>query len=78
MNADYLSRQFRRSFGVAPKIFITRMRIRHASNYLLASNDDIVAVAERFGYDDIFLFSRQFRQVMGQSPRVWRKHTGPH
>ena len=78
MQADYFSRRFRRSFGVAPKSFIMRLRIRHASGYLLASNDGIAEVAERFGYDDIFLFSRQFRQVMGQSPRVWRTRTGSH
>lgn len=76
MNPDYLSRQFRLSFGAAPKTYVMQLRIRHASSYLLASDDDIAAVAQRFGYDSVFLFSRQFHQVMGQSPSAWRTRAG--
>ena len=73
MNPQYLSRQFHLSFGSAPRAYVMEMRIHHASSYLLASDDSIAAVADRFGYDGVFLFSRQFRQVMGYSPSTWRK-----
>ncbi|MEK7414890.1 MAG: AraC family transcriptional regulator [Planctomycetota bacterium] len=76
MNPSYLSRQFHLSFGSAPRAYIMQLRIHHASSYLLASDDSIAAVAERFGYDGVFLFSRQFHQVMGRSPSAWRKRQG--
>jgi len=73
MNPAYLSLRFRLAFGVAPRSYIMRLRIQRAASFLLASDDRIEAVAERFGYDSVFLFSRQFRQVMGHSPSAWRR-----
>lgn len=73
MNPQYLSRRFHAAFGTAPKTWIMRLRVRHAASYLLASDDDIAAVATRFGYDSVFLFSRQFRAVMDMSPSEWRR-----
>jgi AraC-like DNA-binding protein len=74
MNPAYLSQRFRMAFGAAPRSYIMRLRIQRAANLLLASDDRIEAIAQRFGYDSVFLFSRQFRQVMGQSPTTWRRH----
>jgi len=73
MNAAYLSQRFRLAFGIAPRSYIMRLRIERAANLLLASDGRIEAIAQRFGYDSVFLFSRQFRQVMGQSPTAWRR-----
>ena len=73
MNPAYLSHRFRLSFGTAPRSYIMRLRIQRAASLLLATDDRIEAVAERFGYGSVFLFSRQFRQVMGQSPTAWRR-----
>ena len=47
-----------------------RQRIQHAAAQL-GREDSISAVAERFGYDDLFLFSRQFRAVIGMNARAW-------
>jgi len=42
------------------------------------STASITEVAEEFGYDGLFRFSRQFREVMGCAPRTWRqRHQAP-
>lgn len=76
LNPQYLSRRFREAFGQAPKTWIMHLRIRHAASHLLMSGDSVAATAERFGYDQVFLFSRQFHAVMGCTPSAWRARGG--
>ena len=45
-----------------------------AQFHLRNSHMPMYAVAERCGYDDQNIFSRQFKQVMGCSPSVYRQH----
>jgi AraC-like DNA-binding protein len=68
----HLARQVRRTFGVSLRTWLVEERIRAAARVLRDGNEPIGVVARRFGYSDIFLFSRQFRRVMGSSPRQWR------
>ena len=72
LSPDYFARQFRHSFGIAPRTWIKRERVRLAAQTLLESNLSVKEVAHHFGFSDIFLFSRQFKQVTGQSPSAYR------
>jgi len=76
LSHDYFSRIFRRSFGHAPKTWLMRERIQHAAQRLAASVLTVSEVAYEFGYRDVFLFSRQFKEVMSVGPKEWRKRTG--
>ncbi len=40
---------------------------------LLESQLNISEVAQEFGHRDIVFFSRQFKQVLGRSPRTYRR-----
>lgn len=71
LTPTWFARLFRRSFGRAPRGWLVRHRIRRAAERL-ESAASVGEVAEEFGYADLFLFSRQFRAVMGCSPRDWR------
>jgi AraC-like DNA-binding protein len=73
MSADYFSRLFRKTYGISPRAWIVRERIRMAAVRLLESNLNIGEVAAEFGYRDIFFFSRQFKQVIGRSPKTYRR-----
>lgn len=74
----YFTRLFKRSFGIAPRTWILQQRMQRAATLLLESGDTIQNVAEELGYVDPFIFSRQFKQIHGCSPRDWRKlHSGP-
>ena len=73
LTPDYFARLFRRTYGVSPRAWIVRERIKLAAVRLLESQLGIGEVADEFGYRDIFFFSRQFKQVMGRSPRSYRR-----
>ena len=73
LNPDYFSRQFRKSFGVSARQWIKEERIRSAESLLLESGLSVTEIAYELGYDDIYFFSRQFKEVTGLSPLHWRK-----
>jgi AraC-like DNA-binding protein len=73
LSHDYFSRVFRRTFGVAPRTWFLRERIRSASLALIESRLTIKEIAFQHGYEDLYLFSRQFKQVLGVGPRAFRK-----
>lgn len=50
-----------------------RMRLERAAMQLLQSDLPVGVVAERFGYPDLFRFSRSFKRVHGLSPLAWRR-----
>lgn len=71
-SADYFSRLFKRSYGKAPKRWLMEQRIRMAQYFLSDSYESIRVIAERCGYQDQNIFSRQFKQVLGYSPSQYR------
>ncbi len=72
LSADYFARLFRKTYGISPRAWIVRERIKMAAVRLLESQLNVGEVAGEFGYRDIFFFSSQFKQVMGQSPKHYR------
>ncbi|MDA3960781.1 MAG: AraC family transcriptional regulator [Planctomycetota bacterium] len=74
LSEDYFRRVFHRSFGMSPRSWLLRERIRLAAMRVADSPDlSLTAIAETFGYGDLPLFSRQFKRVMGVSPRAYRR-----
>lgn len=72
LNAAYFASQFKISFGVTPRRYITTVRVHTAAALLAGSNLAVKQVATQLGYQNIYFFSRQFKQVMRLSPRQWR------
>lgn len=72
LNAAYFTQQFKLSFGVTPRAYVTNARVRAAAALLAGSNLSVKQAAAEMGYDDIYFFSKQFKQVMHMSPRRWR------
>jgi AraC-like DNA-binding protein/mannose-6-phosphate isomerase-like protein (cupin superfamily) len=73
LSADYFSRQFRLAYGLPPREWLLRQRLRHAAGLLAETDERISQIAVRLGYPDIYLFSRQFAAEFGMSPRAWRR-----
>lgn len=67
-----LSRIFRDAYGCSPIEYLIRLRIRHALDLLRDPHHRITDVALQVGFNDSNYFSRQFRAVVGQSPRRYR------
>lgn len=76
LSSDYFSRLFRSAFGVSPKQWLLKQRLRSAASLLRETDQRISEIAEHLGYDDFYLFSRQFKQEYGNSPRQWRERLG--
>jgi AraC-like DNA-binding protein len=72
-SADYFSRCFRRSYGCSPRRWLLEQRIRHAAERVRETKLSVGEIAGEFGYENLFLFSRQFKAVMGHSPLVHRR-----
>ncbi|MHB9023545.1 MAG: helix-turn-helix domain-containing protein [Armatimonadota bacterium] len=74
MSRRTLSREFRRAMGCSPIEYLIRLRINHAANLLQDSRESITNVAFQVGFNDSNYFARQFRALLGCSPRDLRRH----
>ncbi len=78
LTLDYFTRRFRRSFGMAPRRWLVRDRIRAAAARLAEGDEPLAVAAQTLGYADMKLFGRQFRAVMGMPPARWRRERRAH
>lgn len=71
ISMDQLERRMRQLLGLGPRQLLVRTRIE-AAIVALAGQDSVAAVALASGYSDQSAFSRQFKAVVGISPRAYR------
>ncbi|MBB2205221.1 helix-turn-helix transcriptional regulator [Gluconacetobacter takamatsuzukensis] len=64
-----LQRLFRDYLGVSPKWVIRRFRLQEAAECLARQTGTIASVAAELGYFDQTHFARDFKSVIGLSPR---------
>jgi AraC-like DNA-binding protein len=70
LNYATFRRRFRREVGLSPAQYQLRRRMENAR--ILLRTLTVQETAERLGYADPFVFSRQFRKSMGRAPSAWR------
>lgn len=73
ISRSYLRDVFMREFGIAPREYLSKVRLTRAKELLIASEYPIGTIACSVGYDDIFQFSRFFSAHIGCSPSAYRK-----
>jgi AraC-like DNA-binding protein len=66
-------RRFRDATGVPPHEFVLQARVAEARRMLVESNVPIKVIAQRLNYRDVYFFSRQFRQMTGVPPALYRE-----
>ncbi len=64
---------FRDRTGLSPGDYRIRRRIEHACGLLVQEGLAVKEAAYRLGYPDAYSFSKQFKQVMGESPDSFRR-----
>lgn len=71
LNPDYYSRIFKKIYKKSPVSYLTELRIRHAKQRMIQTNESIKSIAFSLGYRDEFYFSRKFKTVIGVAPTIY-------
>src|SRR4029079_19243660 len=69
----YFSRLFTQATGMSFRAFALQARLERARTLLDETILPIGQIAQELGYEDVFLFSRQFKQQYGYPPRKTRR-----
>lgn len=73
LSYSHFNRAFKVSFHETPTSYIMRQRVQLAQEKMLSTGHPLSRVALECGLCDQAHFSRMFRRVVGQSPRLWRR-----
>lgn len=73
MSRSNLMRVFRRATGQTPIEYLIRLRLQRAMDMLRKTESSITEIALAVGFNDSNYFTRQFRRVLGESPRSFRQ-----
>ncbi len=77
LSPGYFSQLFRQEIGVSFREYVLHARLERARTLLDETDMSINEIAHALGYDDIFLFSRQFKQRYHYPPSHVRKADRP-
>ena len=69
---SYLQRLFNERYGISPKRYIIQLKINYACDLLKVGEYSVSETAEMSGFDDLYFFSRQFKEYMGMSPQKYK------
>jgi AraC-like DNA-binding protein len=73
LSVSQLERQFRRVFQLTPHRFVVKLRVDRAARLLEEGRASIATIAQACGYADHSAFTRQFRAVVGVTPREYQR-----
>jgi AraC-like DNA-binding protein len=68
-----LRRKFKAITETSLYSYVMQSRIAHARTLLSETDLPLKTIAARLGYNNVYFFSRQFREIAGVSPGTYRK-----
>jgi len=69
----YFRRIFKEKYGMAPKEYITSLRINKAKQLLKEGNLSVSEIASKCGFSNVFYFSRAFKSQTHSAPGEYMK-----
>ncbi|MBP2302631.1 helix-turn-helix transcriptional regulator [Azospirillum picis] len=72
LSCGYFCQAFKDSFGCPPHAYIMRRRVERAKELLETTGTPLSQIALDCGFSDQSHFSRIFRRIAGEVPRLWR------
>ncbi|ASR38817.1 hypothetical protein BAY61_00065 [Prauserella marina] len=73
VSAAHFTRTFRATFGETPHRYLQRRRVERAMALLRESDRSITDICFEVGFGSPGTFSRTFSEIVGKSPRQYRK-----
>lgn len=73
LSVSALERKFKKHLRVTPMQYIKGLRISFASQALVQTDLSINEIAHRYGFCDHSYMSKEFRRVVGMTPREYRQ-----
>jgi len=74
ISRKYLCTIFKTTLGQTPIEYIIKTRMEKACHFLTNHNLSIAEVSTSVGYPDQFVFSKQFKKIIGQCPSYYRSN----
>lgn len=68
ISQSYLKKLFVKRFGITPIKYVIQLKINYAADLLKTGIYTVSQVAEICGYNNVYFFSRQFKEYMGITP----------
>jgi len=68
---------FKEATGLSPMKYVSNQRLTSARMLLLTTSEPVADIAARTGYEDLYHFSKMFKQQFGMSPSGYRKSARP-
>lgn len=75
LSPSYLHRIFTKHFGVAPLHYFSKLKMNMACDLLLNTSLKINQISAKLSYNDSMYFSRQFKKIIGVSPKEFRENS---
>ena len=76
LSCDQLRRVFLKYTGGTPKLYLDRLKLRHAGELLTGTAMSLSEIAASLGYVDVYHFCRRFKEIMGMAPGQFRQTSG--
>lgn len=73
LSNGYLSRFFKRNYGMSFAEYLTNIRLYHAVDELLYTNTPITRIAYDNGFANVAIFNKAFKKAYGETPSSFRK-----
>lgn len=73
MSLSTANRVFRDAVNMTPIDYLIKLRIEYSANLLRNGNFTITEIAMNSGFSDSNYFAKQFKKIMGASPRDYKK-----
>ncbi len=69
----YLSRLFSSAVGMTYGDYVRKVKVNRACSYLANTDDGVLNIALRCGYNSLTSFNRAFKSVTGENPTEYRR-----
>lgn len=73
LNPFYFLRQFKKSLGVTPGVYLQRIRMHKAATLLTTETETISVICNQVGFSDLGSFGKLFRRYYNLTPKEFRK-----